>query len=221
MDVRAALGEGKLIQTLLGAIPKDVADPIDERVIRRNLNYAQVKEGVLREVNSRVNRNVPVHVFDGLTVPKKCAVGELSNLMEDFIHWGSQVREGVTIGHAPQRFLDALVHHHGLIYNIHNEENKSAGLEFIYLTLYLSCQVELRQKDAGKRHQDDQKWRSLPLDKRPNVASLNFMGAEPVEEQVNAIGESHPPPNANDAQVSEPPDTWDEWYVNSIGRPVP
>ena len=45
-----------------------------------------------------------------------------------------------------------------------------------------------------------------PLDKRPNLASLNFTGAEPVEEQVIAI-----PPNANDAQVSEPADESDEW----------
>ena len=58
--------------------------------------------------------------------------------------------------------------------------------------------------------------RSLPLDKRSNVASLNFTGAEPVEEQVNAIGESEAPPNANDARVFEPPEEWDEWYVNAI-----
>ena len=86
-----ALGEGNLIKMLLGAIPKDVADPIDKRVIRRNLSYAQVKEGVLREVNCRVNRNVPDHVFQGLTVPKNCSVGELSNFMEDLFYWGSQV----------------------------------------------------------------------------------------------------------------------------------
>ena len=90
-DVGVALGEGKLIKTLSGAIPKDVADPINKRVTRRNLSYAQVKEGVLREVNRRVNRNVPDHVFHGLTVPKNCSVGELSNFMEDFIYWGSQV----------------------------------------------------------------------------------------------------------------------------------
>ena len=53
------------------------------------------------------------------------------------------------------------------------------------------------------------------------MASLNFMGAEPVEEQVNAIGESEAPPIANDAQVFEPPDDWDDWYVNAIRQPVP
>ena len=58
-DLGVALGEGKLIKTLFGAILKDVADPIDKRVIRSNLSYAQVKEGVLREVNRGVNRNVP------------------------------------------------------------------------------------------------------------------------------------------------------------------
>ena len=58
-----ALGEGKLIKTLLGAIPKDVADLIDKRAICRKLTYAQVRESVLREVNRRVNRNVPDHVF--------------------------------------------------------------------------------------------------------------------------------------------------------------
>ena len=84
-DVGVALSEGKLIKTLLGAIPKDVADPIDQRGIRRNLSDAQVKEGVLREVNRRVNRNVPDYVFHGLTVPKNCSVGELSDFMEDFI----------------------------------------------------------------------------------------------------------------------------------------
>ena len=153
-----ALREGKLIKTLLGGILKDVADPIDKRVIRRNLSYAQVKEGVLREVNQPVNRNVSDHVFHGLTIPKNCLVGELSNFMEDFIYWGSQLREGVTFGHARQRFLDALVHHNGLSYKICNEENKLGGLKFTYLTLYLFCQVELRQKDAVKRHQDHQKW---------------------------------------------------------------
>ena len=61
----------------------------------------------------------------------------------------------------------------------------------------------------------------LPMDKRPNAASLNFTGAKPVEERVNAIGESEAPPNATDAQVFEPPDEWDEWYVNAIGQPVP
>ena len=141
--------------------------------------------------------------------------------MEYFIYWGSEVREGVTFGHARQRFLGALVHHDILIYKMYNEDNKSGGLEITYLTLYLFPQVELRQKDAVKHHQDHQKWRALRLDKRPNVASLNFMGAEPVEEKVNAIGESEAPPNANDAQVFEPPDEWDEWYVNAIGQPVP
>ena len=220
-DVGVALGEGKLIKTLLGTIPKDIADPIDKRVIRRNLIYAQVKEGVLPEVHRWVNRNVPDHIFCGLTVPKECSVGELSNFMEDFIYWGSQVREGVTFGHARQRFLDASVHHDGLIYKIYNAENKSGGLELTYLSLYLFCQVELRKKDAVKRHQDHQKWRSLPLDKRPNVAALNIMGAEPVEEQMNAVGESEAPPNASDAKDFEPPDEWDEWYVNAIGQPVP
>ena len=28
-------------------------------------------------------------------------------------------------------------------------------------------------------------------------------------------------PNTNDAQVFEPPDQWDERYVNAIGQPVP
>ena len=150
------LGEGKVIKTLLGPIPKDVADPIDRRVICRNLSYAQVKEGVLWEVNSQVNRNVLDHVFHGLTVPKKCSVGELSNFMEDFIYSGSQLREGVTFGHPRQRFLDDLVHHDGLIYKIYNQASKSGRLEFTYLTLYLFCQVELRQNDAVKRHQDPQ-----------------------------------------------------------------
>ena len=75
--------------------------------------------------------------------------------------------------------------------------------------------MEVRQKDAVK------KWQSLPFDKRPNVASLNLTGAEPVEEQVNAIGESEPPPKASDAKVFDPPDEWDESYVNAIGQPVP
>ena len=220
-DVGVALGEGKLIKTLSGAIPKDVADPMDRRVIGKNLSYAIVKEGVLREVNRRVNRNVPHNFFHGLTVPRKCSVGELSTFMENFSYVGSQVREGVTFGNAHQRFLDAFVHHEGLIYKIYNEENKSGGHELTYLTLYLFRPVELRQKDAVKRHQDHQKWRSLPLDKRPNVASLNFMGAEPVQEQVNAIGESHAPPNANNAKVFEPPYQWNEWYVNAIGQTVP
>ena len=114
--VGVALGEGKVIKTFLEAIPKDVADPIDQRMIRRNLSYAQVKEGVLREVNRQVNRNVPDHVFHGLTVPKNCSVGEVSIFMEDFIYWGSQVRDGVTFGHAQQRVLDVLVHDDGLIY---------------------------------------------------------------------------------------------------------
>ena len=69
-DVKVALGEGKLIKRLLGAIPKDVADPIDKRVIRRKLTHAKVKEGVLRKVNLRLDRNVPDHVLHGLTVPK-------------------------------------------------------------------------------------------------------------------------------------------------------
>ena len=90
-----AIREGKHIKMLWGAIPKDVADPIDKRVIRRNLSYAQVKEGVLREVHRRVNRNVPDHVFHGLTVPKNCSVGDISNIFEDFIYWGSQVRRGL------------------------------------------------------------------------------------------------------------------------------
>ena len=94
-------------------------------MVRTNLSYAQVKESVMREINRRVNRNVPEHVFHGLTVPKNCSVGELSYVMEDFIYLGSQVREGVTFGHARRRFLDALVHHDGLIYKIDNEENKS------------------------------------------------------------------------------------------------
>ena len=166
-DVGVALGEGKLIKKLLGANPKDVADPIDKRVVRGNLSYAQVKERVLWEVNCRVNRNVPDHVFNGLTVPRNCSVGELSNFMEDFFYWGSHVREGVTFGHARQRFLDDLVHRDGLIYTISNEDNKSGGLEITYPPLYLFCQVELRQRDAVKHNQDHQKWRSLPLDKCP------------------------------------------------------
>ena len=48
-DLMVALGEGKLMKTLLGAILKSVADLIDKRVIRRNLSYAQVKEGVLHK----------------------------------------------------------------------------------------------------------------------------------------------------------------------------
>ena len=190
-------------------------------MIRRNLSYARVKEGVLREVNRWVNRNVPDHVLHGLTVPKKCSVGELANFMQDFIYRGSQVREGVTFGHARRRLWDALVGHDGIIYKINNEENKSGELELTYLTLHLFCQFEVRQRDAVKRHQDHPKWRWLPLDKRPKVASLNFMGAEPVEEQVNAIRESEAPPNAIHAKVLEPPDDWDEWYVNAIGQPVP
>ena len=71
-DVGVALGEGKLIKTLLGSILKGVADWMDKRVIHRNVNYAQVKEGVLREVHRRVSRNVPNHAFHGLTVPKNC-----------------------------------------------------------------------------------------------------------------------------------------------------
>ena len=219
-DVGVALGEGKLIKTLLGAILKDAADPIEKRVIRRNLSFAQVKEDVWRNVNCRVNRYVPDHVFHALTVAKNCSAGDLSNFMEDFIYWDSQVREGVTFGHARQRILDALIHHNGLIYEIYNEENKSGGLEFTYLTLYLFCQAEIRQKDAVKRNQDFQKWRSLPLDKRSNVASLTFIGAQPVKEQVNGIWESEAPPSANDSQVFEPPDEWDEWYANAIGQPV-
>ena len=78
-DVGVVLGEEKLIKTLLGAIPKGVADPIDKRMIHRNLSSTQVKEGVLREVNPRVNRNLPNHVFHGLIVPKNCSAGELSN----------------------------------------------------------------------------------------------------------------------------------------------
>ena len=58
-----APGEGKLIKTLFRGIGKDVADPIDKRVIRRNLNYAHLKVGVLLEVNRRMNGNVPDHVF--------------------------------------------------------------------------------------------------------------------------------------------------------------
>ena len=53
------------------------------------------------------------------------------------------------------------------------------------------------------------------------MASLNFIGTVPAEEQVNAIGESEAPPNANDAQVSEPPDDSNEWCVNALGQPVP
>ena len=117
-DVGVVLGEGKLIKTLLGEIPKDVMHPIDKSVIRRNLSYAQVKEGVLGKVNRWVNRNVLNHVFYGLNVPKNCSVGGLSEFMEDFIYWCSQVREGSTFGHARQRFLDALVHHDGLIYKV-------------------------------------------------------------------------------------------------------
>ena len=41
-DVGVALGEGKLIKTLLGAIPRDGADQIAKRVIRRNLSYDQL-----------------------------------------------------------------------------------------------------------------------------------------------------------------------------------
>ena len=109
--------------------------------------------------------HVPDHVFHGRTVPKNCSVGELSTFMEDFIYWGSQVQEGVPFGHARQRLLDALVNHIGVIDKLCNEQNKSGRLEITYLTLYLLCQVELRQKDACKRHQDHQKWRLLPLDK--------------------------------------------------------
>ena len=76
-DAGEALGGG----TLSGATPKDVVDPTDKRVICRKLSYAQVKEGVLREVNRRVDRNVPNHVFHGLIVPKNFSVGELSNFM--------------------------------------------------------------------------------------------------------------------------------------------
>ena len=192
-------GRTRRKKNLLAAIPKDLADPIAKRAIRRNLSYAQVKKAVLRGVERQVNRNVPNHVFHELKVQKNRSVGEVSTLVEDSIYWGSQVREGVIFGHARQWFLDALVHHDGLIYKIYNEEKKSGRLEFTYLTLYLFCQVELRQKYAVKRHQDHQRWRSLPLDKRSNVASLNFMGTEAVEEQVNAIGESGAPPNTNDA----------------------
>ena len=102
-DVGVPLGEAKLMKTLLGAMLKDVAAPIEKRVICRNLSYAQIKEGVLREVNSRVIKNIPDHIFHGLTIPTNCSVGELSNFMEDFIYWGSQVREGVSFGHARQR----------------------------------------------------------------------------------------------------------------------
>ena len=151
-DVGVALGEGKLIKTLFGGIPKDVADLINKRVISRNLSYAQIKEGALREVNCLVNRNVPDNVFHGLTVPKNCSVRELSNFIEDFIYWGIRVRGGVTFGHARQTFPDGMVHNDGLIYKIFNEENKSGGLEFTYLTLYPFCEVELRQKDTVKRH---------------------------------------------------------------------
>ena len=77
--------------------------------------------------------------------------------MEDFTYWGSQVREGVTFGHARQRFLDALIDHDGLIHKIYHDENKSGGLEFTYPTLYLFCHLELRQKDAVKRHHNNQK----------------------------------------------------------------
>ena len=159
-------------------------------------------------------------IFHGLTVPKNCSVGELSTFMEDFIYWGSQVQEGVPFGHARQRLLDALVHHDGVIDKLYNEQNKSGRLEFTYLTLYLLYQVKLRQKDAFMRHQDHQKWRLLPLDKRPNLVSLNFMGAEPVGEQVNPVGESKTPPS-NDAQVFEPPDELDERFVNAVGQLVP
>ena len=115
-DMGVALGEKNVVKTLLGVIPEEVAEPIHKRVILRNLSYAQVKEGVLREVNRRVDRNVPHHVFNGLTVRKNCSVGELSKFMEDFIYSRSQVRQGDTFGNARQRFLDALVHHEGLIY---------------------------------------------------------------------------------------------------------
>ena len=125
------------------------------------------------------------------------------------------------MSHARQRFLDTLVHHDRLIYKICNEENKSGGLEFTNLTLYFFRHVELRQKAAVKCCHDHQKWRSLPLNKRLIVAFLYFMGAEPVEEQVNAIGESEAPPNAIDAQVFEQPHEWDEFYLNCIGQPVP
>ena len=87
-------------KTLLGAVSKDVADPIDKRVIRWNLSYAQVKEGIVREVNLRVYRNVLDHVCHGQTVPKNCSAGELSNVLEDSIYSGSQVRWGVAFGHA-------------------------------------------------------------------------------------------------------------------------
>ena len=175
-DVGVALGEGKLIKTHLGAILKDLADLIDKGVIRRNLSYAPVKEGVLREPNRWVNRNVPDHLLHGLTIPENCSVGELSNFMENFIYRGSQVREGVTFGHARQRFFDASVPHDGLIYKTYTEENKSGGLEFTYPTLYLFCQLEHRQKDAVKCHQDHQKWRLLPLDKPPQCGVFEFHG---------------------------------------------
>ena len=90
-DLTVALGKGKLIKMLLGAMPKDVADRIDKRVICSNLSHAQVKEAVLQEGNRRVNRNVAHHVFNGLTVPKNCLVGELSNFLEDFIYLSSHV----------------------------------------------------------------------------------------------------------------------------------
>ena len=186
-DVGVAVGEGKLIKTLLGAMPKDAADPIDKRMIRRKLSYAQVKQGVLRQLNRRVNRNVPDHVFRDLTVPKNCSVGELSNFMDDFIYWGSQVREGVTFRRAQQKFLDPSVHHDGLIYEIYNEENKSGGLEFTYLSFYLFCQVELRRKDAVKRHQDRQNWRSLPLDKRPKYGVFAFYGCRAHRETGDCL----------------------------------
>ena len=48
-----------------------------------------------------------------------------------------------------------------------------------------------------------------------------LMAPQPVEEQVNAIGQSGAPPNTNDAQVFEPPDKWHECCVNAIGQPVP
>ena len=90
-DLGVVLGEGELIKTLLGTIPKDVADPINGGLIHGNLSHAQVKKGVLREVNRRVNRNDPDRVFHALTVPKNVLVGELSKFMGDWIYWCSQV----------------------------------------------------------------------------------------------------------------------------------
>ena len=44
-DVGVALGKGKLIKTVFGAIPKDVADPINKRMIPRNSESCPSERG--------------------------------------------------------------------------------------------------------------------------------------------------------------------------------